>query len=129
MKQYKYSLLLLMPFTMLVSCKKADFVKANVSPSTLASVDPSAQFLYAARSLPNDFEYYYDVLRDLNAWMQYSTGGPGNSAGFNKPGGHFDYRYGNYYNNVGTPLADIPHLIAKMSTADQAGRVYEAAIA
>jgi len=73
MKLYKYSLLLLMPLTMMVSCKKADFVAANVSPSTLASVDPGAQFLYAARSLPNDFEAYYDNLRDLNAWMQFST--------------------------------------------------------
>ncbi|HEX9511629.1 MAG TPA: SusD/RagB family nutrient-binding outer membrane lipoprotein [Puia sp.] len=129
MKRYKYSLLLLIPFTVLVSCKKSAFVDANISPSTLASVDPSAQFLYASRSLPNDFEYYYDVLRDVNAWMQFSTGGTGNGSGFNIPGAHFNYRYGNYYGNVGTPLADIPHLIAKMSTADQALRVNEAAVA
>lgn len=129
MKLYKYSLLLLMPLTMMVSCKKADFVAANVSPSTLASVDPGAQFLYAARSLPSDFEAYYDNLRDLNAWMQFSTGGTGNSAGFNLPGSHFDYRYGNFYTNVGTPLADIPHLVEKMATADQANRANEVAIA
>jgi len=129
MKLYKYSLLLALPLTVLVSCKKSAFVDANVSPSTLASVDPGAQFLYAARSFPNDFEYYYDVYRDLNAWMQYSTGGTGNSAGFNLPGSHFDYRYGNYYTNIGTPLADIPHLISKMSADDQAARVAEGAIA
>src|SRR5258708_38525433 len=92
MKRYKYSLLLLIPFTVLVSCKKSAFVDANISPSTLASVDPSAQFLYASRSLPNDFEYYYDVLRDVNAWMQFSTGGTGNGSGFNIPGAHFNYR-------------------------------------
>lgn len=129
MKLYKYSLLLLMPLTMLVSCKKSDFVKANISPSTLASVDPGAQFLYASRSLPNDFEAYYDILRDLHAWMQYTTGNTGNGPSFNTPGSHFDYRYGNFYGNVGTPLSDIPHLIEKMSTSDQAARVYENAIA
>lgn len=118
-----------MPLTMLVSCKKSDFVKANISPSTLVSVDPGAQFLYAARSLPNDFEAYYDILRDLNAWMQYSTGNTGNGSGFTQAGAHFDYRYGNFYGNVGTPLSDIPHLIEKMSASDQAARVYENAIA
>lgn len=118
-----------MPLTMMVSCKKADFVAANVSPSTLASVDPGAQFLYAARSLPNDFEAYYDFLRDINAWMQYSTGATGNSAGFTSPGSHFDYRYGNFYGNVGTPLSDIPYLVSKMASADQANRANEVAIA
>jgi len=47
-----------MPLTMIGLLQKSDFVAANVSPSTLASVDPGAQFLYAARSLPNDFEAY-----------------------------------------------------------------------
>src|SRR6185503_15541501 len=95
----------------------------------LVTVDPSQQFLYAARSFPNDFEYYYDVYRDINEWMQYTTGNGGNGTGFTKPGGNFNYRYGNFYTNIGTPLADIPHIIAKMSTDDQAKRVYEAAIA
>jgi len=129
MKLYKYSLLLVLPLTVLVSCKKSEFVAANVSPATLATVDPGAQFLYAARSFPNDFEYYYDILRDINAWMQYTTGNTGNGAGFTRPGGNFNYRYGNYYTNIGTPLEDIPHLIEKMSDADKAARVYQAAIA
>ncbi|MDO6430201.1 SusD/RagB family nutrient-binding outer membrane lipoprotein [Flavitalea sp. BT771] len=129
MKLYKYSLLLVLPLTVLVSCKKSAFVETNINPSTLVNVDPGAQFLYAARSFPNDFEYYYDILRDINAWMQYTTGNTGNSAGFNRPGGNFNYRYGNYYNNIGTPLVDIQHIIAKMSDADKAARVYEGAIA
>lgn len=129
MKRYKYSLLLFIPFAVMVSCKKSAFVAANVNPSTLTSVDPGAQFLYAARSLPNDFEYYYDVLRDINAWMQFTTGSTGNGSQFNLPGANFDYRYGNFYDNVGVPLADIPHLIANMSTSEAAARVYEAAIA
>src|SRR5258708_29220678 len=100
MKRYKYSLLLLIPFTVLVSCKKSAFVDANISPSTLASVDPSAQFLYASRSVPNDFEYYYDVLRDVNAWMQFSTRGTGNGCAFYIPSTHLTHRYVHYYGNV-----------------------------
>ena len=61
--------------------------------------------------------------------MQYSTGGAGNGAGFNNPSSHFNYSYGNFYGNVGVPLADIPQLISKMSAADQAARVYENNIA
>jgi len=128
MKLYKYSLLIL-TLAVLVSCKKSTFVEDNINPSTLVTVDPGQQFLYAARSFPNDFEYYYDVYRDINAWMQYTTGNTGNGSGFTIPGGNFNYRYGNFYTNIGAPLADIPHIIAKLSTTEQAKRVYQAAIA
>jgi len=128
MKLYKYSLLVL-TLAVLASCKKSAFVEDNINPSTLVTLDPGQQFLYAARSFPNDFEYYYDVYRDLNEWMQYTTGNSGNGAGFTRPGGNFNYRYGNFYTNIGAPLADIPHIIAKLSTDEQAKRVYQAAIA
>jgi len=36
---------------------------------------------------------------------------------------------GIFYGNVGTPLSDIPHLVEKMTTADQANRANEVAIA
>ena len=69
--------------------------------------------------------YYKDIM----PWMQYVTGSTGNSSGFTGISGNFDYRYGNYYSNVGLALADIPHLIANMTPAQQAARQYEAAIA
>ena len=129
MKLYKYVLALLILVTALGSCKKSTFVDLNIDPTTLLSVDPKQQFLQASAKLPNDFEYYYDVYRSLMPWMQYSTGASGNGSGFTNPSSHFNYRYGNFYSNVGVPLSDIPKLIAKMSSADQAARVYENSIA
>jgi hypothetical protein len=129
MKFYKYLFVLLITATAITSCKKSTFVNTNIDPTTLLTVDPDEQFLQAATHLPNDFEYYYDVYRSLNPWMQYTTSSAGNGPGFTNPTSHFDYRYGNFYSNVGTPLSDIPHLIAKMAPADQAARVYENSIA
>jgi hypothetical protein len=129
MRYYKYLFLLLLAGTTVISCKKSTFVDANINPSTLTSTDPGNQFLYAAIHCPNDFEYYYDVYRAISPWMQYLTGPAGNGPSFTNEGGNFNYRYGNFYNNVGIPLSDIPHLIAKMPTDQQAARVYEEAIA
>jgi len=129
MKLYKYLLVLSVPLVLGVSCKKSLYVKANEDPSTLTSVDPGNQFLYAASSMPNSFEAYYDYYRAIMPWLQYSTGSSGNSLNFTNISGNFNYRYGNYYDNVGLALADIPHLISNMTTAQQAARQYEAAIA
>jgi hypothetical protein len=129
MKLYKYLLVLSVPLVLGVSCKKSLYVKANEDPSTLTSVDPGDQFLFAASNYPNSFEAFYDYYLDIMPWMQYVTGSTGNSSGFTGISGNFDYRYGNYYTNVGLALADIPHLISNMTTAQQAARQYEAAIA
>jgi SusD/RagB-like outer membrane lipoprotein len=129
MKLYKYLYLLSLPATMMVSCKKSDFVAVNINPSILTTIDPGNQFLMAADHLVKDYEYFYDFNKDISAWMQYSTGVTGNGPSFTSPGALFNYRYDNFYSNVGTPLADIPQLIAKMSSTDQAARVDEAAIA
>ncbi|HTL07929.1 MAG TPA: SusD/RagB family nutrient-binding outer membrane lipoprotein [Chitinophagaceae bacterium] len=129
MKFSKYILVFSMAIIAMGSCKKQTFVDLNVDPTTLLSVDPKQQFLQAASKLPNDFEYYYDVYRSLMPWLQYSTGVAGNGSGFTNPSSKFNYRYGNFYGNVGTPLADIPQLIAKMTPDEQAARVYEKNIA
>jgi len=129
MKFCKYLLLIFLPAVLMVSCKKSDFVAVNINPSILPTVDPGAQFLMASDHLVKDFEHFYDFNRAINYWMQYTTGSAGNSPNFNIPGGNFNYRYDNYYNNVGVPLADIPNLIAKLSEAQQAGRVYELNVA
>ena len=129
MKFNKYLLILLIAATTIASCKKSTFVALNIDPSTLLSVDPGEQFLEASTHLPNDFETYYDVYRSLYPWLQYATTNAGNGAGFTNPSSKFDYRYNNFYSNVGVPLADIPHLISKMSAADQAARVYQNSIA
>jgi hypothetical protein len=129
MKLYKYLLLLSLPITVAVSCKKSEFVQANINPSTLITVDPAAQFLTASANYGNSFEYYYDNYRAIMPWMQYWTNSDGNPPNFTLESGNFNTRYGNFYGNVGLPLEDIPHLIEKMSPANQAQRVYENAIA
>jgi hypothetical protein len=129
MKFCKYLFLFSLPAVLMVSCKKSDFVAVNINPSILTSVDPGAQFLSASDHVVKDFEYYYDFDRAINPWMQYTTGPTGNGLNFNVPGGNFNYRYDNFYTNVGVPLADIPHLISQMSAAQQAARVYELNVA
>ncbi len=129
MKRTKNNLLiLLLPAIFIVSCKKSTFVQANINPSTLTTLEPGNQFLVASTHVSNDFEYYYDVLRAIMPWMQYTTGSGGNAPSFTNQSGNFNYRYGNFYGNVGVPLEDIPHQIAKMGEA-AATRVYENNIA
>jgi hypothetical protein len=114
----------------LASCKKETFVNANIDPNVLYSVDPGDQFLAAASGSQDDFEYYYDVYRDLMPWMQFSTPQQGNGYNFTGVGTNFNYRYGKiFYGRVGADLSDIPQLVSKMTTAEQAQRTYEVAIA
>lgn len=129
MKLSKYIFLPLGLALMMASCKKSTFVSANVNPGTLTSVDPGAQFLYGSIHFANDFEYFYDYYQYIMPWMQYNTSGKGNVVGFNAQTGNFNYRYSNFYTNVGLTLEDIPHLIEKMPASQAAGYVYENAIA
>ncbi len=67
---------------LLASCKKETFVKANIDPNVLYSVDPADQFLAAASGSQDDFEAYYDVYRNEMPWLQYSTPEQGNGYNF-----------------------------------------------
>lgn len=98
----------------IASCKKEAFVEANLDPATLYEVSPENQFLAASQQVANDYEYYYDVYRSLNLWLQYSTPSAGNGLNFNLPSGNFNHRYNNFYNNVGTKLMDAIQIIDAM---------------
>lgn len=102
------------------SCNKDRFVDANIAPNTLYEVNPQDQFLKASISVQNDFEYYYDVYRKLNYWLQYSTPSAGNGANFNLPSAQFNYRYGNFYGNVGVALIDAIKIIDAKPDAEKA---------
>lgn len=115
----------------LAGCKKEAFVEANISPSTLYEVQPEDQFLAAASGSQDDFEYYYDVYRSLNLWLQYATSGgaTANSLNFTNPSSNFNYRYGKiFYERVGTRLADGIRIIEQMPEAEKARRVHQKAI-
>ena len=115
----------------LAGCKKEAFVEANISPNTLYEVQPEDQFLAAASGSQDDFEYYYDVYRSLNLWLQYATnaGTTGNALNFTNPSSNFNYRYGKiFYERVGTRLADGIRIIDAMPDAEKAKRVHQKAI-
>lgn len=124
-----YAVLLAAVFA--TGCKKQAFVEANISPSTLYSVNPEDQFLAAASGSQDDFEYYYDVYRSLNLWLQYSTSGgvTGNSLNFTNPSANFNYRYSKvFYERVGTRLADALKVIEGLPEEEKAKRVHMEAI-
>jgi hypothetical protein len=129
MKMNKYMIMLLLTCTM-AACKKQNFIDTNINPATLYAVDPADQFLSAASGSQDDFEYYYDVYRAMNYWMQYSTNGGGNSAGIVNATSNSNYRYAKiFYGRVGTYLTDIPALVSKMEANDQPKHVYQINIA
>jgi hypothetical protein len=112
------------------ACKKSAFVETNLNPTTLYTVDPADQFLAAAAGCQDDFEYFYDVFRSENNWLQYTTSPAGNTPGFARVTGNFNERYSKiFYGRVGTYLSDIPHLVSQMKAGDQAKRVYQVNIA
>ena len=114
-----------------VGCKKEAFVEANLSPGTLYEVSPEDQFFAAATGSQDDFEYYYDVYRSLNFWLQYSTAGgaTGNSLNFTNPSGNFNYRYDKiFFGRVGTRLADAIRIIETMPEEQKAKYAHEKAI-
>lgn len=124
-----YAVLIATVFAM--GCKKQAFVDANISPGTLYEVNPQDQFLAAAAGSQDDFEYYYDVYRSLNLWLQYATSGgtTGNSLNFTNSSGNFNYRYEKvFYGRVGTRLADGIRIIDAMPEEEKAKLVQQKAI-
>jgi len=130
MNKRKYILSFSIACLVLGACKKSAFVSTNLNPDVLYSVDPADQFLAAAAGSQDDFEYFYDVYRSENLWMQYATGPAGNTPGFARVTGNFNERYSKiFYGRVGTYLADMTNLVNQMKPGDQAKRVYQLNIA
>ncbi|GAO41170.1 SusD/RagB family nutrient-binding outer membrane lipoprotein [Flavihumibacter petaseus] len=113
-KLYKYFLLGAAITFIAASCKKEAFVEENISPTTIYELKPEDQFLRASTSVVNDFEYYYDVYRRLNGWLQYTTEAAGNGSGFTEPGAQFNYRYGRFFGDVGYAVVDALKIIESL---------------
>jgi len=129
MNKRKYIISFSIACLALGACKKSTFVSDNLNPDVLYSVDPADQFLAAAAGCQDDFEYFYDVYRLENNWMQYTTGAAGNTPGFARVGGNFNERYSKiFYGRTGTYLSDMPNLVSKMKPGDQAKRVWQLSI-
>ena len=129
MNKRKYIISFSIACLALGACKKSAFVSDNLNPDILYSVDPADQFLAAAAGCQDDFEYFYDVYRLENNWMQYTTGAAGNTPGFARVGGNFNERYSKiFYGRTGTYLSDMPNLVSQMKPGDQAKRVWQLSI-
>ncbi|QPH41155.1 SusD/RagB family nutrient-binding outer membrane lipoprotein [Pedobacter endophyticus] len=110
-------------------CKKESFVKANLNPTTLYDIQPEDQFLRAAVGSQDDFEYFADVYRAANLWMQYATLSTGNGLNFNNVGSQFNTRYGKiYYGRLGPALVDAIKAIEDMPDAEKNLRLHMKAI-
>jgi len=130
MNKRKYILSISIACLAFGACKKSAFIETNLNPDVLYSVDPADQFLAAAAGCQDDFEYFYDVYRLENNWMQYTTSPAGNTPGFARVGGNFNERYSKiFYGRVGTYLTDMTNLVSQMKPGDQAKRVYQLNIA
>jgi hypothetical protein len=120
MNRKKYIISLSVACLSMAACKKSSFVETNLNPNTLYSVAPADQFQAAASGCQDDFEYYYDVYRAENLWLQYAVNSGGNSSGFMRMTGNFNERYGKiFYGRVGSYLSDIPHLVSTMDASVQ----------
>ncbi|WP_316804922.1 SusD/RagB family nutrient-binding outer membrane lipoprotein [Pedobacter nototheniae] len=125
----KYFFLISTALLLMGGCKKEKFVEANLNPETLYSIKPEDQFLKAASGSQDDFEYFADVYRAANLWMQYSTLGTGNGLNFNNVGSQFNTRYGKiFYGRLGPALIDAIKNIESMPEADKNARIQMKAI-
>ena len=130
MNKRNYIISLSMACLAIGACKKSSFVDANINPNTLYSVDPADQFLAAAAGSQDDFEFFYDVLRAENLWMQYATGAGGTQAGALNITGNFNGRYAKvFYGRTGTDLSDVPNMVSKLPASEQPKRVNQVNIA
>lgn len=131
--KFQYKKILFATSVMLIfgaSCKRQAFVDMNVDPAVVYDVTPSDQFLAATTTFQDDFEWYYDYYRRIMFWMQISTSQNGNPSNFTNDVSNFNTRFDKiFYGRVGPRLADIPHIIEKMSPDEQAKLVYQAKIA
>ncbi|KQS41955.1 SusD/RagB family nutrient-binding outer membrane lipoprotein [Pedobacter sp. Leaf194] len=125
----KYFFLISTALLLGTGCKKEKFVEANLNPETLYTIKPEDQFLKAASGSQDDFEYFADVYRAANLWMQYSTLNTGNGLNFNNVGSQFNTRYSKiFYGRLAPALVDAMKNIESMPDADRNARVKMKAI-
>jgi len=124
---YVYLGLLLLAFS---SCSRSKFAAMNTDPDAVLVIDPATELTPGELSIhSNNFEVFYDFVRNINPWTQKYVGLTGNSATFQQSGGNINNRWGTFYGGVGTNLADVMHIIDIMPADKKAQYAFLRAIA
>lgn len=112
---YKNIFKILLLLFVVTGCKKQDFVDANTDHLVLYGITPESQFLTGSKAIvANDFEYYYEIYRDIMPWLQLNTPTQGNQRNFTQASNPFS-RYSNLFGRGGgIALYDVNQLIAKL---------------
>jgi SusD/RagB-like outer membrane lipoprotein len=125
-----YILLVMASFT-LGACSRDKFAALNTSPDAVTSIPPENELPTGQMNMfNNSFEAFYDLYMYMRPWTQlwvYAGGNSGTS--FTTPVSTQNFRYSQFYSNVGPPLVDVQHLISIQPPAKQATYVYLNAIA
>ncbi len=97
------------------SCSRTNFAKLNTDPDAVLTIDPKTELTPGEIDIhSNDFEVFYDFVRNIKPWTQNYVATVGNSATFQTSGGNINNRWGNFYGGVGYNLEDVLHIIDKM---------------
>lgn len=117
----KYITIILLSAVLYTSCSRDKFAEMNTNPDDVLVIHPESEFTAALLNInSNDFEYYYDYNRAMYYWTQSYTSRNGNTATVYNGSGNLNQRYSNFYNNVGSKLVDVQHLIDIMPDAEKA---------
>lgn len=118
--KYRYAFwgVLLITF---ISCSRSKFAELNTDPDAVLTIDPKTELTPGELAIHNnDFEVFYDFIRNIKPWTQQYVFTAGNTATFLTSGGNLNSRWGNFYGTVGYNLEDVLHIIDKMPDSKRA---------
>jgi len=125
----KHITIILLLGVVFTSCSRDKFAEMNTNPDDVLVIRPEAEFTAGLLSInSNDFEYYYDYNRAIYYWTQSFVNRIGNAGTVYSGSGNLNQRYGNFYNNVGSKLVDVIHLIDALPDAEKQKYVHLRAI-
>jgi hypothetical protein len=114
----------------LYSCSRSKFADLNTNPDAVLTIDPKTELTPGETSMVNDnFETFYDFIRNINPWTQTYVPMGGNTATFQQSGGNIGARWGILFGSVGDDLVDVIHIINTMSAKTAPEYQYLKAIA
>lgn len=113
----------------LFSCSRSKFAGLNTDPDAVLTIDPKTELTPGELDMfQNDFEVFYDFIRNIKPWTQCYVPVTGNTATFLQTGGNIGQRWSIFYGGLGDNLEDVIHLIDNMPAAKAAQYQYLRAI-